>query len=142
MAAPPLTELDKALAAFFNDSDSEEHRARFYELFLNSSFFVPIVPAGDTAEDEQKGDGVVPLVVEADNTDYLVLFDTLERLQIWADDDAPYVPVAGYVLAEQSTPPLHWALNVGTDYSKTFLPDEIAWLAEVVRNSQKEESSH
>ena len=28
--------------------------------------------------------------------------------------------------------PLHWALNVGTDFSKQFLPDEIAWLREVV----------
>jgi hypothetical protein len=29
-------------------------------------------------------------------------------------------------------PPLHWALNVDTAYSKQFLPDEIAWLREVV----------
>jgi hypothetical protein len=29
-------------------------------------------------------------------------------------------------------PPLHWALNVGSEYSKQFLPDEIAWLREVV----------
>lgn len=44
MTCPPTTELDKALAAFFTDSGREENRARFYELFLNSSFFMPIIP--------------------------------------------------------------------------------------------------
>lgn len=44
MTTQPTTELDKALAAFFTDNESEENRARFYELFLNSSFFMPIIP--------------------------------------------------------------------------------------------------
>lgn len=67
-----------------------------------------------------------------------MLFDTLERLQIWADGDAPYVPVVGHVLAQHTTPPLHWALNVGSDYSKTFVPEEISWLAEMVEENLNE----
>lgn len=31
--------------------------------------------------------------------------------------------------------PLHWALNVGSDYSKTFVPEEISWLAEMVEEN-------
>ncbi|WP_408059124.1 SseB family protein, partial [Trichlorobacter lovleyi] len=37
-----------------------------------------------------------------------------------------------YVLAATTMPPLHIAMNVGTEYSKQFLPDEITWLREVV----------
>lgn len=138
MTCPPTTELDKALAAFFTDSGREENRARFYELFLNSSFFMPIIPqekkdAGENHQEEKQQ--VTPLILEAEGNDYLVLFDTLERLQIWADADAPYVPVVGYVLAQNTTPPLHWALNVGSDYSKTFVPEEISWLAEMVEEN-------
>jgi hypothetical protein len=31
-----------------------------------------------------------------------------------------------------SAAPLHWAMNVGTEFSKEFLPEEIAWLREAV----------
>jgi peptidyl-prolyl cis-trans isomerase C len=61
-----------------------------------------------------------------------MLFDTEERLKSWATDDVKWVGVPGYVLAATTMPPLHWALNVGTEHSKQFLPDEIAWLREVV----------
>jgi hypothetical protein len=75
---------------------------------------------------------VLPLVIEAEGNDYLMLFDTKERLLSWAQTDAPFVEVPGHVLAATTMPPLHWALNVGTEYSKSFLPEEIAWLREVV----------
>ncbi|HWI41454.1 MAG TPA: SseB family protein, partial [Verrucomicrobiae bacterium] len=60
------------------------------------------------------------------------LFDSRERLTAWAGSEVRCVEVPGHVLAATSMPPLHWALNVGTDHSKRFLPDEIAWLREVV----------
>jgi len=45
------------------------------------------------------------------------------------------------VIAATTMPPLHLALNVGTEYSKQFLPDEIAWLREVVERCNEAATS-
>jgi hypothetical protein len=37
-----------------------------------------------------------------------------------------------------SEPPLHWALNVGTECSKTFVPEEISWLRDIVEKCNAE----
>jgi len=127
-----MTELDQALEALRQDMDDAKGQSRFYDLFLNAGFYVPTL-------DEQTQDGVplqegqvLPLVIESEGNDYLMLFDTVDRLKAWTHADAKWVEVPGHVLAATTMPPLHWALNVGTGYSKQFLPDEIAWLREVV----------
>jgi hypothetical protein len=127
-----MTELDKALATF-QQNEEEGGRTQFYDLFLNSTFFVP------THEDQSQGAAgetpqghVVPLIIEAGGNDYLMLFDMEERLRNWAQAEVNFIEVPGHVIAAMSTPPLHWALNVGTELSKEFFPEEIAWLREVV----------
>ena len=129
-----LTELDLALKALRLNMDDAKGQSKFYDIFLNASFFVPTLD-----EKEFKGDvdtlqegQVLPLIIESEGNDYLMLFDTKERMQAWAEADVQWVDVPGHVLAATTMPPLHWALNVGTEYSKQFLPDEIAWLKEVV----------
>ncbi len=125
-----MTELDQALENLRRDMNDAKNQSKFYDLFLNASFFVPTFVDGEEAV---AGEGeVMPLVIEAEGNDYLMLFDTKERLLSWAQTEAPFVEVPGHVLAATTMPPLHWALNVGTEYSKSFLPDEIAWLREVV----------
>lgn len=128
-----MTELDKALTVLRQDMTDAKSQSAFYDLFLNATFYVPILDEAAEVEDNaaQKGE-VLPLVIEAEGNDYLMLFDTKERLQEWTQADARYVEVPGYVLAATTMPPLHWALNAGTEYSKQFLPDEIAWLRDVV----------
>jgi len=129
-----LTELDEALKALRLNMDDAKGQSKFYDLFLNASFFVPTLDenefkgAGDTLQEGQ----VLPLIIESEGNDYLMLFDTKERMQSWAEAEVQWVDVPGHVLAATTMPPLHWALNVGTEYSKQFLPDEIAWLKEVV----------
>jgi hypothetical protein len=125
-----MTELDQALENLRRDMNDAKNQSKFYDLFLNATFFVPTL---DKQTPEGAGEGeVMPLVIEAEGNDYLMLFDTKERLVSWAQTEAPFVKVPGHVLAATTMPPLHWALNVGTEYSKSFLPDEIAWLREVV----------
>jgi peptidyl-prolyl cis-trans isomerase C len=113
--------------------DDARSQSKFYDIFLNTTFCVPTLdqqePGGESNVDDRE---VLPLVIESEGNDYLMLFDTEERLKSWAADDAKWVDVPGHVLAATSRPPLHWVLNVGTGYSKQFLPDEIAWLREVV----------
>lgn len=128
-----LTALDQALQTLREDMEDAKCQSKYYDIFLNTTFCVPTFdqqePGGEAAPEEGQ---VLPLVIESEGNDYLMLFDTEERLKSWAADDVKWVGVPGYVLAATTMPPLHWALNVGTEYSKQFLPDEIAWLREVV----------
>lgn len=129
-----MQKLDEALVTLRQNLNEGKKQSEFYDLFLNSAFFVPILK--DSEQQEEAG-GVLPLITEADGKDYLMLFSTLDRLQAW-DAEAQYVEVPGHLLALSTTPPLHWALNVGTDYSKEFHPEEIAWLREAVERCNAE----
>ena len=128
-----MTELDQALQALRLDMEDAKLQSKYYDIFLNMTFFVPTLDqqefGGESAVEEGQ---VLPLVIESEGNDYLMLFDTEERLKSWASNDVKWVDVPGYILAATTMPPLHWALNVGTEYSKQFLPDEITWLKEVV----------
>jgi len=120
-----MSELDLALEASLQDEGELEH---YYELILNSDFYIPL------QEDEQnlsaEPESVRPLILESEGKDYLLLFDSKERLAAWAQKDVPYVILAGFGAAAISTPELHWAVNLGSSYAKQLLPDEIRWLRE------------
>ncbi|WP_432823400.1 SseB family protein [Trichloromonas sp.] len=129
-----MTELDKALEAFQQDMDDTKNQSLFFDLFLNSHFHIPTIDSKDLpgGEESVEPGHAVPLIIEAEGNDYLMLFDTEERLYDWAKAKVSYVVVAGHVVAEMSESPLHWALNVGTECSKEFVPAEISWLRDIV----------
>jgi hypothetical protein len=135
-----MTELDQALETLRQDMTDAKSQSKFYDLFLNGTYFVPNQEEEDLAgAGEGAADGhVLPLVIESEGNDYLMLFDSKERLHAWAQAEVGSVEVPGFVLAATTQPPLHWALNVGTPYSKQFVPDEIAWLREVVERCNAE----
>lgn len=135
-----MTEMDKALVSFREDTNDPKNQSMYYDLFLNSTFFVPTLDerdaeGADAGSEEQE---VLPLIIESEGNDYLMLFDSKERLHSWAQADAECVEVPGHVLAATTRPPLHWALNVGTEYSKQFVPDEIGWLRDAVERCNAE----
>lgn len=118
-----MTELDQALEKLMQD---EEQQAQYYDLVLNTDFYIPICEpeAGESQE------SVAPLLLESDGKSYLMLFDTEERLTAWAKQTVPFAIIAGYQIAEFSTPELHWAVNIGGQFAKEFVPDEISFLKE------------
>ncbi len=128
-----LTELDQALQEFRKEVNDATRQSKFYDLFLNTTFCVPTFESTnpDKAPAPEEGE-VLPLIIESEGNDYLMLFDSEERLKSWAGEDVRWVGVPGYVIAATTMPPLHLAMNVGSEHSKQFLPDEIAWLREVV----------
>ena len=134
-----MTELDNALVTLRQDMNDAKAQSMYYDLFLNATFYVPTLDERplDGATDTPEGQ-VLPLVMESEGNDYLMLFDTKERLQGWTQAEGSWVEVPGHVLAATSMPPLHWALNVGTEHSKQFIPDEIAWLREAVERCNAE----
>ncbi len=132
-----MTELDQALEKFIKD-DNEQ--AQYYDLVLNTNFYIPTddeeAKAGTTEISEN--DTITPIILESDGKHYMMLFDSEERLTAWAKESVSYAVFPGYAIAEMSSSALHWAVNVGTEYSKEFVPDEIDWLKEVVRKCNEE----
>lgn len=134
-----MTPLDTALARYLAD---DNEASQYYDLVLNSTFHIPTFdaePAEGTNRVEEN-DAISPVILESDGKSYLMLFDSEERLTAWAKQAVTFVVLPGYAIAEMTTPELHWAVNVGTDYSKEFVPDEIAWLQDVVRQCHEAEA--
>jgi hypothetical protein len=128
-----MTELDKALIA----AQSDQAQANtFYNLFLNSDVFIPTYDAATTESGmrgSQEGESFTPIVVENEGIPFLPIFDTLERLQTWAQGrEMTYIRMPTHALIRSSLDPkLHIVLNVGTAYFKEFVPDELDWLRQV-----------
>jgi len=127
-----MTELDQALDLYMQN---EEAQAPYYDLVLNSNFFIPVHDNGQTVgqQDLKENDEIVPLILQAEGNDYLMLFESEERLNAWAKEEVNYVVLSGDAIVQMTPPHLHWALNMGTDYQKQFVPDEIGWLKEIIK---------
>lgn len=136
---PTSNELDQALQAMREDMNDAKRQSNFYDIFLNTTFCVPTLDPKELDGDITLEDGqVLPLIMEADGNDYLMIFDSEERLKNWTDAETKWIGVPGHVLATTTLPPLHIAMNVGSECSKQFLPDEITWLREVVERCNAE----
>ena len=122
-----MTELDQALEKYRED---DEHQDAYYDLVLNTDFYIP------TCEPEDENpDSVVPLLFESEGKSYLMLFDSEERLTAWAKQPVRHAVLAGHLLAEIATPEIHWAVNFGDDNAKEFVPEEIKWLKDGTNES-------
>lgn len=137
-----MTAIDQALEALRANPDDRKAQAGFYDLFLNSSFFIPTTNEMVSTDDKSAEEKIeVPLILESEGADFLVFFDQKERLDAWAEQEVPCLQLPGHVLAEMTPAELHWAMNIGTAYNKQFAPDEIAWLKDVVARCKAEEGN-
>jgi hypothetical protein len=136
-----MTNIDQALEVLRANPEDFKAQSGFYDLFLNSRFFVPTVHEEIETDDKGTKEKIeVPLIIEADGLEYLVFFDEQQRLNDWAEKEVPCLQLPGHVLTEMTPTELHWAMNIGTDFNKQFAPDEIAWLKDVVAKCKAEES--
>jgi SseB protein N-terminal domain len=134
-----MTPLDQALKALYDDPESLENRHHFYSLFLQTDFQVPtfdqeageVARAGEPAQPDQ----ALPLIMESDGVNFMMLFDQAERVTAWADEEVQCISMPGYVAIAMATEGLYLALNVGTAHAKQFVPEEIAWLKKIVEQS-------
>ena len=115
-----MSELDQALEKYRED---DEHQTAYYDLVLNTDFYIPICEPED-----DNPDSVVPLVFESEGKSYLTMFDSEERLNTWAKQEVRHAVIAGHLLAQISTPDIYWAVNFGDGNAKEFVPDKIKWI--------------
>ncbi len=123
-----MTELDQALTKYLQDEDEQD---QYYELVLKTDFYIPL-SMESAATPAAERESVTPLILTSEEKHYMLLFDSEERLTQWAKKPIDFVVLAGFRAAAISTPELHWAVNVGGQFAKEFLPEEIAWLKETV----------
>ena len=77
-----MTELDKALDVLREKPKNHQAQSSFYDLFLNTVFFVPTVTEMVSAEEGKKEEQMeVPMIIESEGSDYLVFFDEQQRLR-------------------------------------------------------------
>lgn len=102
----------------------------FYNAFLNATIFIAIAnaPSQEKTKRAGKHDTISPIIIESEGTKYIMLFDSEERLLSWAKREIGFAAIPGHAIVEMMPPEFHWALNVGTEHVKTFVPDEIKWL--------------
>ncbi len=129
-----MTKIDDAIKLC---SEDRKKWPDFYNLFLNSLFYVPVHGEKGAMVEE---DGALPVLVDANDKTYLMLFDTISRLTDWAEESTKYLPVTGHGITEMSSANIYWALNYGTAAQKFFDPEEIEWLKGVVRRAQADEN--
>ena len=80
------------------------------------------------------------MFIESDGVNYLVLFDSKQRLTNWAKTEVDYVALPGHAIVERMSGEFHWVLNPNTKHVKTFNPEEIKWLKQAVSQAKKEQS--
>ncbi len=125
---PQATALDQAFDAAKQDPAQREN---YYRTFLNADILVPTTDlaalTGENAAGEKKTFAPV-ILPAADGKQFLMIFDTEERLAAWAKRKIGFVTFKGSKLAEAMDPQYHWVLNWGTSYRRQFTPDDIRWL--------------
>ena len=131
-----MTPLDTAYVTAMQS----KQEAIFYNAFLSSTIFVATIDAPATEKTKRTGENetISPIIIESNGEKYIMLFDTQERLSLWAKREVGFVAIPGHTIVEMMGTEFHWALNVGTDHVKTFAPDEIKWLKQNLNKAQTE----
>lgn len=130
-----MSALDDALQKFIDEPETGQEP--YYDEVLNTDFYIPLMEAPDAAEPQD----VAPMVLESEGKNYLMLFDSEERLNAWAQEDAHHAIYAGHQLAELTPEDICWAVNVGCEYAKEILPEEIGWLKQAVVSCREQEET-
>ncbi len=134
-----MTPLDQAYVAAMQD---ETKQLEYYNLLLNTELFMPIYDIPENGEEQQitENDTISPLILVFEDEKYLVLFDTQEKLTNWVEGGIDFeigvVGLPGHAVIEMMSTDINWALNVGTEHTKTFVPDELELLKELVVQSE------
>jgi SseB protein N-terminal domain/SseB protein C-terminal domain len=133
-----MSPLDSAYAAAMKNSDEQ---STFYNAFFNAMLYIPTHELPEEDQQRRAGDdeSISPIFSESEGIQYLMLFDSKERLSAWAQREVGFVALPGHAIVEMMNTDIHWALNAGTDHMKTFVPDEIQWLKETIAKSKGQE---
>ena len=125
-----LTDLDAAHAAMEAAPDNDTLRLRFHERLADTELFLLLTrdPAGDDVD---------PQMFQAEDQQFVLVFDREARLAEFAGRVAPTVTLAGRGLVKMlAGQGVGLALNLGVAPSATLIPAEaVDWLADTLAHS-------
>ena len=127
------TTLDRAHAAMTAQPGDDALRLRFLETLSDADLFVLL-------EAEIEDDHVRPVSVTIDGAEYVLAFDTEERLSAFAGRPAPYAGLPGRALVQMMTGQgAGLALNLRVAPSTWVLPaDGVDWLSRTLGHAPEE----
>lgn len=132
---PPETPLDHAHATMQADLENDAARLRFYERLADGELFVLLAKEVEGQEDE-----IEPEVIEVDKCNYLVVFDTEERLSGFVGHPAPYAALPGRVIAGMlAGQGIGLGVNLSVAPSSILIPAEaMEWLATTLQSGPEQ----
>jgi hypothetical protein len=136
-----MTELDQVIATAFGSEGNRDDVNKVYLTLLRSSLLIPVekndAPKVDMDSDAEP---FKPLFAQLDDKYFMLAFDTLERLNAWAEDQLDkmdFVEIGGKDLIAGINEGVFLCLNLGTEFYKEFSPEEVLQLKKVVARIQQ-----
>jgi hypothetical protein len=128
------TRLDELIAKAYTSAGAQDDVNKVYLALLQEVLFVPVEKAvlGSARDPEEP---FKPLFAKVNDNFYMLAFDRLERLEVWAGeqmDSMDYVEIQGRDVIAGLGEQAFLGLNVGCEFYKEFTADEVKRLKTVV----------
>lgn len=125
-----MTPYDRAHTALQADPENEALRLAVYDRLADAELFLLL-------EQEPEGEDITPQVFETEEGDFVLVFDTEERLAGFVGAPAPYAALPGRVIAQNlAGEGLGLGINLGVADSAMLLPPEaLDWLADALTHA-------
>jgi len=126
-----LTAYDRAHAAMEADPENEALRLAVYDRLADAELFVLL-----ERDPDEDGD-IVPQLFETEEGDFVLAFDTEERLAVFSDEPVPYAALPGRVIAQTlAGEGVGLGVNLGVADSAMLLPPEaLEWLSHTLTHA-------
>ncbi|MEX1660364.1 SseB family protein [Thioclava sp. 15-R06ZXC-3] len=125
-----MTPYDRAHALMQAEPENEAKRLAVYDRLADAELFLLL-------EEEPEDENIKPQVFAADEGDFVLVFDTEERMAEFADAAQPYAALPGRVIAQHLVGEgIGLGVNLGVAESAMLLPPEaLDWLTETLANT-------
>lgn len=134
-----MTELDDVIARAYASQGRQEEVNKVYLSLLRASLFLPV-----KKDPTLDGEPFSPLYTTVNEHYFILVFDTLERLTVWAGEQLEqmnYVELSGKDLIAGLGKQVFLGLNMGSEFYKEFSPEEVQHLKKIVARIEQMKQS-
>jgi hypothetical protein len=127
---PSTAGLDAAFAAMMAAPEDDAARMRYYARLADGMLYLML-------EQESDGGAVQPVVVDIEDAQVVLAYDSEERLAATTDAPVPYAELPGRVIATQlAGQGVALGINLGVGEAEFLVPPEaLVWLAQTLDNA-------
>lgn len=127
------TPLDRAHAAMDAAPDDERARLRFYERLADAELFLLL-------SEEASGETIKPEIFDVQDAQFVLVFDTEDRLAGFVGKPAPFAALSGRMIAQMLAPAgIGMGVNLEVAPSSILIPPTaVNWLVDTLDNAPDE----